>query len=236
MNQPTLDFRTEAIAAIDELIAGGMVQKTIAKTLEKTVASIVEKELSSYSDFGKQLTAAVKKSLAIGDQIDLPTYNDTILKIVARQVESQTNGLIQSQVAERMKDLLQPPPESITLSELVEQFIEHVKEKQHAGCVCYGEVQQITCIVDREDDRSFTYVHLDDEANIEKYHCDISIGIHQDRVFSLRFREGDVEKQLFAGPFYGFERSLFQMKAAGTKIVLDARESEIETAYELAEY
>jgi hypothetical protein len=64
--------------------------------------------------------------------------------------------------------------------------------------------------------------------------CAIKIGISRwgkhaadsppsGEVFHLSFQNQDVEKHLFAGPFYNFERSLFQMKAAKTRVILDAR-------------
>lgn len=42
--------------------------------------------------------------------------------------------------------------------------------------------------------------------------------------------------RLFVGPFYNFERSLFQMKAAGTQVILDVlNASEANTDYGLGD-
>jgi len=224
-----MDFRNETVAALDALIGSGKIQQMIAEQLEKTVRGVIQSELRDYSDFAKQLGEAVKASLALNGDLDLPSYNETILAIVRKQVEHCTADTIQRQVAERMKELLEPPPESITLSGLVEAFIEQVKDKHNSGCVCYGE-EEISFEVNRCNG-FFRYIYLDETAGKTRHQCAIQIGVHNDEVFSLRLPGGDTRNQLFAGPFYGFEKMLFQMKAAGSKIVFDVDPSEIETSY-----
>lgn len=218
-----MDLRQVLIEGVDRLIASGEVEKKIEATLAKVMNEVIDHELRSYSDFGKQLTEMVKKSFALNGEIDLPSYNHTILAIIRKQVEHSTTTTIQTQVAERMKELLQTPPESITLTDLVAKYIEHVKEHKLAGCVCYGEASHsITCELE-ESDYGFRYVHLDDEANQPKNRCEIVVGISKEgEVFNLRFNNADVEKQMFVGSMYGFERMLFQMKAAKSKLIIDA--------------
>lgn len=227
-----MDFRAATIECLDRLIAAGHVEKCIEEQLAKTIKEIIRSKLENYSDFGKQLSEAVKQSLALNGQLDLPSYNDALLKILRHQVEHLTNATIQQQVAARMKDLLEPPPKEIAISELVEKYIETVKERNARGCVCHGD-EQITLIVERDGNRldEFVHIHLDDEPRKKKYDCDIQIDAHKGEVFGLRFRNQDVEKQLFVSELHGFERMLFQMKAAKSKIVFDVPADEIETCY-----
>lgn len=226
-----MDMRECLVTAVDRLIASGEIEKQIEKALASTVATAIEHELRSYSDFGKSLTEKVQAAFALNGSLDLPSYNDALLKIIHAQVEHQTRDTIQRQVAERMKELLTPPPESISLTKLVEQYIEHVKEHVEGGCVCYGEEQSITLIVEESSTKGFHHVYLDDEPNKKRDSCDINIGLHRDEVYHLSFRNQAVEKQMFAGPFYGFERMLFQMKAAKSKLVLDATADELDLSY-----
>lgn len=213
--------------------------EVITKAVKETVNRHIQESLRTYSDFGKQVEAAVQKALCLHGPLDLPSYNDTILKIVAAQVERATTECIEAQVANRMKELLTPAPATIRLSELVAQYLKELREKEDAGCVCYGERKEITFEVgDREHD-SFRDIILSPERDAKKHDCQIRFGVHlkanlgpnTGTIYHLVFRNADVEKRMFSGPFYGFERMLFQMKAAGTAIVLDHHEIDIETDY-----
>ena len=53
-------------------------------------------------------------------------------------------------------------------------------------------------------------------------------------MYHLRLGGRETEAEIFAGPFYGFHKRLFQMRVAGTRIIFDAAASEIETTYELS--
>lgn len=61
--------------------------------------------------------------------------------------------------------------------------------------------------------------------------CDIRFGVYKDQIFSLAFKNQDVEKEMFIGELHGFARMLFQMKAAKTKLIFDKEQSDIETSY-----
>lgn len=229
-----MDIREAAIAALDNVIKSGAIEAAIEKKLIETITSCIANELATYSDFGKALTEKVKRSLALSGKIDLPSYNDAILKIVRRQVESRTNAVIQQQVAEQMENLLQPAPEEIKLTELVAQYIEHVKSRQD-DCVCHGHDEQILLKVKDESFGGRT-IELgeskDGYGDRLRHTVDITIGVNRDgMMYWLHFRNEDVEKRLFVGPLYGFERMLFQMKAAGSKIRFDADPHDIETTF-----
>lgn len=225
-----MDFRQAVIGALDHILDTNVIQIAIAKALEKTIENVVKNELESYSDFGKRLQAAVKQSLALHGSIDVPSYNDAILKIVSAQLEAKTHAVIQQQVAANLKELLEPAPAAITLTALCESYIEFLKKHRDAGCVCHGE--QIATMGIRPSDYDFRYVFFDDEPKKPPQQCDVELGIAGDgRIFSLRFRDRDVEKQLFAGPFYGFQRRVFQMKAAQTRIVIDCDPADLDVNY-----
>lgn len=225
-----MDFRTAVIESLDRLIASGAIEKAIEATLAKTIATVLEHELRSYSDFGKQIEEAVKQSLAIRGDLDLPAYNDTLLQILRRQVETQTNAVLEQQVVSRMKELLTPAPESITLTKLVEAFMEQVKDHTDSGCVCYGE-GEYGVSVDVTQDGYFGHIRLADEPDAKKWDIDIGFSNREQTIYSLRLG-AETEGRIFAGPFYNFERLLFQMKAAGTKIVIDCDPADLETTFE----
>ena len=141
----------------------------ITKAVKETVDRHIQESLRTYSAFGKQVEEAVGKALQLHGDIDLPSYNDAILKIVAAQVEHATKQSIEAQVAERMKDLLTPAPATIRLSELVKQYVEMLREKENSGCVCYGDRKEITFQVSEISYGMFREVILDPEHNTKRH-------------------------------------------------------------------
>lgn len=229
-----MDLQAIVQESVAKIVASGVIERTIKDRVEKAVVEAVDEHSRSYSDFGKALREAVGKSLALHGDLDLPSYNELILKVVRLQLESTTKAVVQQQVADRMEELLEPAPESIKLSELVVKFVEQVRKEESGDCLCYGE-ESITLEVTDDPDTRFAhywYVRLDERDTVPRHDKhQVEIGVREEKVFSLRFRNADVEKELFAGPFYGFERMLVQMKAAGSKLIRDCEPHEIETTY-----
>ncbi len=222
--------------AVSQYMASDECSKKIAEVAKKTCDDAIKSALGYGSDFSKQVNAAVAKCLGLHADIDLPSYNDAILKIVAKQVEACTRDAIEKQVAGRMKELLTPAPESIKLSELIDQYREHLKEQATAGCVCHGD-ERFACRIEPSGTAGFTDVRLNKEAEVSGRppQWDIRFGIYKDMIYTLSFQDADVDKAMFAGPFYQFERSLFQMKAAKTKVLIDCNSDDIDTDYSIGD-
>lgn len=230
-----MDLTVLINASVEKLIASGAIEKAISDKIEKTVLACVTDAMGEYSDFGKVLKKSVGDALKMHGDIDLPSYNDTILKFVAKQLEGKTNAVIQREIEGRLKELLTPAPESIKLSDLVAQYIESVKSKKDAGCVCYGDQEKIFFRLSKDTSPGFTSIELDEDPKAKPGSSDIRFGVYKETIYHLAFNSRDVEKQMFVGPLYGFERMLFQMKAAKTRLIIEDGDAEyIETSYEMA--
>lgn len=234
-----MDLEKVLLDAIQQTLSGGLIEQSVKQTIERvvttTVRECVERNLSSYGPFGKQVEGAIKNAVAIHGEIDLPSYNDIILKIIAAQVQHACEQSIEKQVADRIKDLLTPAPETITLTDLVIEFIEHAKREYRAGCVCHGDTEKISLCYQKDTNSSHFYsIGLDRNSGKNIGECEIYFGCTQDgKIYYLRFRNQDVERKMFVGPIYGFERMIFQMKAAGTKLVIDQDPEDIDLEYSL---
>jgi hypothetical protein len=227
------DFKAAVNDAMSKVIAEGVIEKAIKDQLTNTIKGIIEKELRDWSDFGKQLTEAVKRSLALNGELDLPSYNDAVMEIVRQQVAGQSHAIVQQQVAANLAKLLKPPPATIRLSELVELFKEFCKEQARYGCSCdsHGEV---TVRIEERD--GYRHIYLDDEPNKRRGECEIQLDVTpKGEVYLLRGKWFGQANALFGGSIYGFQKTLFDMKVAGTVIEFDLDEHELELQYELAE-
>nr|WP_231753739.1 hypothetical protein [Burkholderia savannae] len=220
--------------AFSNIVAAGAIEKAIEEKLAKTITSIIDEELRSYSSFGERLKEHVKTALQVDfHNLGLPGYNNLILKVIRQQVDAQLNATIATQIEQQMKELLAPAPAEIKLSQLVEEFIkdEHT-DRQYRSCSC-DESDRITLIVREESGlvSKFCHIHLDNEHGTESHNCPYQINVHDGRVYSVQIDRKDPSKTLFVGPMHGFKRRLFQLYAAGTKLIIDGDENSINTYY-----
>jgi len=231
-----------ATAAVAKLIASGKIEKAIEDAVAETVTASVKEALRSYGEFGKQVGKAVEKALALHDDIELPSYNHAIIKIIEAQVEHGTRQSIEREVAGRMKELLTPAPESIKLSKLLEQYVEHLRDESDSGCTCYGDEVAYAEFRDRDTSGFKTLVLAKDRTkpttSYGKRPGQIDIGLYFNRkgeetaeIYNLSFDNSDIEKQMFVGNIRGFERSIFQMRAAKTRIEIDCGPSDCDLYY-----
>ena len=219
------DLKTAVSTAFANVVASGAIEQAIEKQLASTIGDLIKHELREYSDFGKAIKERVQQAVCVNlGQMDLPSYNDLILQIIRRQVD----GIMQSEAAQQLESnmtkLLEQAPAEITLQKLIEEFIEANKENK--------EGQDFTLLIERK--WGSTYICLDEDAGKSEYSCDFRLAIDKDgKVYSLILGAKDVAKTLFMGPFYGFERTLFQLYTAKSKVIVpaDAEPHDFETSF-----
>jgi len=225
------DLTNAITAALERIATSNTIEKAIEEQLTETIKRTVQDELRSYSDFGKQLNEHVKKALHVDlNNLGMPGYGDFILKIVRRQLEGMVNEQIKTSLEKNLTELLEPPPAEIKLSELVEQFIELSAESRRHSCSC-DDTDNITLIVG-EPSYGSRWVYLDKEGGTDKYECAIRFLVRDDGgIAALKVDGKDIGNALFVGTLYRFEHMLFQLYAAGTKLILDGDEYSISTNY-----
>lgn len=224
-----MDFRQVVIESLDKLIGQQLIEAAIEKALAKTIEEIVQQELRSYSDFGKQLQAAVKKSLELHGTLELASYNQSILNIVKRQVEAGVNNALQREIAANLEDLLTAPPAEIRLSQVVEAFKKHIRHSVSGQCTC-DDYHAIGLLIEEHSSLDgYWEVALDEDGENyahekkRKYDYDFRLCMNKEgQVYHLCFGHQDVEKTLFVGRCSDFERLLLQMKLGKTRVINDA--------------
>jgi|GEM_PF-2476813 len=223
------ELQNVVATSMAKIIESGVIEQTIEKKLVETVSSIITSELRDYSEFGKGLQQHVKAALQVDfSSLGIPGYNDFILKIIRQQVTAHADLAIASQISGQLEQLLKPAPATINISEIVANFI---KYNTPDGCECDGP-DEITLIIDEESYGS-RWVSLDKEPGKTLYRCDYRFGVSlsDGHVFGMNLDGKDIEKRLFVGNFYSFERDLFQMHASGTKVIIDKEAVDIDTYY-----
>jgi hypothetical protein len=212
-------------AAFQKVVDSGAVEAAIEKNIAETIQGLVRDQLRPYSPFAKALNEQVAKALQVDlSRLDLPSYGQLILNIVRRRVEAETDNQLAKVVEKQLSELLATAPAEISLQQLVEQFIEeHADDEAERN-------ERITLIVDGRD-YGMRWIYMDKAERKDKYSCAIRFLHNHEtgKISALRLDGAEVEKTLFIGPLYRFERALFQMHAAGTR--LTGVEEHIETNY-----
>jgi hypothetical protein len=225
-----MDQMKDAIdTAFKNIVASGLIEKTIEEKLTETIKSAIDNQLRQYSDFGKAIEQKVKELVKVDlSSLGLEGYNDFVMKIIRKNVAELTDKSISTQIENQLKELLAPAPEQIELSKLVANFIAFSKENDLTE-----NQSEITLIVEHSSGSSdYRYVCLDAEPNKSAYQCKYRIGVtSKGDPFSMRIDDEDMRKKLFVGSMYSFERDLFQMHVAGTKIIFDKEAHEIDICY-----
>lgn len=219
------ELKTAVIASFDRLAQSGALEATLDESLKKCVTDAINNHLRSYSEFGQQVNEAVKAALQVDlRQLSLPSYGHLVLKIVEAQVEKQASDSIARHVQQQLSELLKPAPIEMKLSALVADFLAHCKRYHdlHPG-------DSITLLVEKASTYGSRWVRMDQEAGKEKHSCRVSFLVMDDgSIGALSLGGAKAESVFFAGRIYGFERSMFQLYTAGTKLIVDGDEDSIE--------
>lgn len=209
------------VAAFNTMAENGTIQKIVEEKIKKTVDSILDDALRSYSDFGKELSKTIREGLNVDmRQLGLVGYNDIVLKIIKEKLDNSIEVVGRARIEKEMEELLATPPAEIKLSQLVEQLKKGDLSDDKYKC---------TCIVDWGNNDGWGRVYLD-ESERDKRACAHQLAFTADgEIYSISIDGRDPNKKLFIGPFYNFERSLFQMYVAKTRLIVD--EDQVNTYY-----
>ncbi|WP_395736312.1 hypothetical protein [Prosthecobacter sp.] len=205
-------------ASLAALAAEGKVEAIVRTHIEKAIGTAVAETISGYnSPFTKALKSYVETALPMDfTGIGLAGYNDLIIRTIKNKLDASLAAWVNKGIAEELGELLQEPPESIKLSELVQQFR---KENRHEN----GD--EITVHLKEDDGSLLNYwtLSLDPKPGKRKHDCELYMAVDsKGQIYSLKVAyRGDMTKGMFVGHLYGFERTLFRLWVGKTKIIKD---------------
>jgi len=213
------------VAAYRKLANEGKIEGMIEKAIEETVQRIITDVLRSYSAFGKALEEKITSELNVDlRKLSFEGYNDVVLKLVKKKFDNLADESMRKQMDEFLGKLLEEPPKTIKLSELMKDLVDGHTEESYEN-----RWEWPTLII--ENDGRFAHVYIDKQPDREKYQCDYRIMIYDGRVSNVAIDGRNAEKTTFIGRFYGFEQKLFQLYAAKTNIDIDIDDGEIGYPY-----
>lgn len=196
-------------------------QEMVEKSVTALVNDVIKNETREYSKFGGVIRKAIQESLPQAIEIqNQSAFRDSIMKIISGRISAYKDDVLEKQMNSTISSLLESPPESILLSELVQKAVSMWKSESYIR----QNSARPTVIVARSDGIVDGYynIFLDPAAGTEKYACRCSIAITDGgEAYSIRVDGKETSKSLFVGPLYDFDRYLFWLYTGGTKIVVD---------------
>lgn len=210
----------ESLAKIED---EGFVQKVVEKQLKSTIESIVDDLFRSYSVFGKNLKKEVESHLSVDlKRLNLAGYNVLVLNAVQEELDKlvHTQGI--EKIKESLANLLSEVPKEYKLSELIEEFKKDVLSDDSD----YGG-REISFHVKRE--YGSIYISFDRDDDKSEYRCQYRIWADKDgSIVTIKIDDKTFDNKAIMGGLWGFDKTLFKIYAAGTKIIIDDGDVDIE--------
>ena len=199
------------------MVTSGKLTALIEEGVHGAVKSVITGCFNSYSPFQKALAEHINNNLKIDlDGIGLAGYNALLMNIIKAKLDASVVKYAERLISKELDDLLVNPPAEIKLSELVTMLREHSREDDQSGGV--------SCHVQHSDSSAgWGHVKLDVKPNQSARDCRYDLAYtDKGEVYRIGLPyHDDITKRVFAGPFFGFDRALFQMHAAKTKLIID---------------
>ena len=219
-----MDQLKEAVAAaFDKVVASGAIEEAIHKQIGVAVTAGISEHLRDYSAFGKALKEKIGTLIEIDlDKIDLPSYRQLAGDIIKKRVGAVMSAEFTEKLDKDIAELLAPAPATITLQELLDEFIESKKDAWNAHQL-RGE--KFTLNINRSENcDGYVDVSIDEDPNQGRHSlCTIHLRIAGDgEVWALSLGGADIKNKIFVGPLFNFEKRLFQMYTAKTRLIIDA--------------
>jgi len=208
-----------------ELFDSGKAKEIVDGYVEKMVKDVVSSATRPYSEFGKTLEAKLAEHLQVDfGKLDFPAYNHLVTQVVQRSLRHTLQDDAAKQLEVDLTEMLAgETPKEVTLSQLVEQLKEWAREEAY---VALG-AEAVTVTIEKTKYDSW-WLHLDPEANKEKYQCRFRLHMNMDgTLHSASIGSRDLKTGLFLGSLYGFERTIFRMYTAKTRLIIDTEDPDI---------
>lgn len=205
----TIPLNQTILDAFAQAVTPELIKERVAKHVDDLVKDALRDALSSYGETGKAIKAAVVDALKV-NRLDLPSYGETVTKMLRAAIEAQVSEVIAGKLAEDMNDLLSLAPKTIKLSQIVKEMLDD------------NDIDfEVYCKVEHTD-YSSTWVFLHPSPCDRKYEADAQILIREDGTIASATLGGKDMKAIKSfGRTWGIEQKVRAYYACGTIIELD---------------
>ena len=148
---------------------------------------------------------------------DIPKYHDFVSKRLKLAAQSFYDDKLVEVLDSELKEIMSEVPDVINLSWLVEKIVDAAREDESEG--------EISLHINKS--YSSYWIGIDKESDKSEYQCGFRIGLSEDSktgkltIFSLKVDGEDCRKSIALGPFYRFEKILYNAYVNNAEFALD---------------
>lgn len=219
-----MEIKIDLEKQIADAVAAAIAPERIGELIQKNVSAVVDdavKSAFSYSSpFRKLAEASIAQlmphELRLGEQAN---WNHFITQAITERVTAFNDQRLKEAIAPVLDKLLETPPESILLSELVRMLVKQWRERGDSGGAHSLKVEE------SNTSDGYKEISISKGRLLSTYSADVRLRVDRDnRVWAINLNGDDLAKQKFAGPYFNVEQKLFQLYACKTKIEIDVRD------------
>lgn len=222
-----IDLNKLVSDSLTKMQSEGKIEALIEKHLSEALNSVINGLFSYSSDIRKELEKAFKEQIRVDlSQLTLPEYNKMILVMIQKMVDSHIHEQGLKKLEGDLKEMLSDStPAEMKLSDLIREFAEELHYDDHD----HSWNGEISFHHERGRISIETYhIYFDKESGKRNYSCAYNMYLSKGKISSCKM-DGIKHDDLIIGKLYGFDRKLFQLYSAGTKIIPDFEN--VETSY-----
>lgn len=204
-----MDLNNVVNEKLKEAVDNGTVAKIIEARVNKLLTDVIDEALSSYGDIAKEIKAFVKEKVKIDlSHTDVNEYNHNISVLTSRILNEKLLSYGMEKCEASLNKMLSTEmPKDMSLEELVERFKGDNYEEE-------GEIS-----FHYELSHGLVSVYLDEDEDTRAAACKYRFFIDKDDMLStIYIDDKKLKDQFILGNMYDFDKLLFQIYSAGTKI------------------
>lgn len=214
--QINIDIESLVQDSITKALNPERIGALVEKCVRDSVDSALNETLRSYSPFGKRLKESIEA--AVPHELDkgsFSTFHDCVNKVLSEKLTGYLEEKALREVGQTIDQLLEKPPESITLSALVAVMMEEWSGDAEPG-------KAPTVIVDSSGSLGWKNIYFDPKSRTSKYSCRLEIRTKDDgKTWSMSSQDLGSRKAWFYGAQFEFSRYCFWLYTGKTKLIID---------------
>jgi len=204
-----------------EKTESGVIEELIRTKIDDALESAFKDLFQSYGGLGTQIKKGLEEALILDfSNFDLASYNVFIMDMIKAGGLKACKSVASDKFLKDLDEMLQPAPAEITVQELIQPFLDEWREEphDHAEYATVSIEQNGTC-------NGYFDLKLWSNGKTERSY--LSSGSDRDKTPDLELfirDSGEIGiirsyKEKFGTTNYGGDARIFQMYAAGTKVI-----------------
>lgn len=221
--QLNIDIEGMAAAALASALEPERVAAVLEKHMIEAVDSGIKEQFGYRSEFTKLLNAELARAMPTNVE-DLGRFSDLVVKTVTEVVNAHQAEFVKKAVADRLNSMLRPLPETMKLSEVVQQIVATFDEHDRDGS------SAPTVIFERSDTvGGYAELRIDPRGDRSRHGCRFRARLHpvdDDNhglvvCWALEIDDEKLENKRFIGPTFNAEALLLNLYTGQVKIEID---------------